>query len=215
VKRTFAILFASLLFSPFWYAHDARATAYIEVGTSIATMSNGGNYFGQSDAQSTGTGFLGSFSFYTPITSERHFFHFELGLQNRFLTTSASSDSQPLALASVDPAIRLQISRFYVGGGYTPLNFVSKAGSGLSSLHLAPSTSSYFLEVGGIWRVTPEFQVVATVAREYGLPPGGGMSPSPINEYGLRFRFPLNPVENAHRTASDFDGFRYPFGFMK
>jgi hypothetical protein len=135
-------------------------------------------------------------------------------MQNRFLTTSGSSDGQPLALASVDPAIRLEISRFYLGAGYTPLNFVSKAGSGLSSLHIASSTSSYFLEVGGIWRVTPEFQIVATVAREYGLPPAGGTSPSPISEYGLRFRFPLNPVENAHGGV-DFDGFRYPFGFMK
>ncbi len=178
-------------------------------------MSNGGKYFGQNTAQTTGTGFLGSFSFYAPVTSIRHFFHFDLGIQNRFLTTSGSADGAPLAMGSTDVGLRLEISRFYVGGGYAPFTYVSRPGEGLTSLHGNGGTHSYFFEAGGIWRIIPEFQIVATVAREYGLPLSGGTSPSPISEYGLRFRFPLNPTENAHGNGVDFDGFRYPFGIMK
>jgi hypothetical protein len=202
-----------LLSSSLAFASAAKASSYIEAGTSLGSYKSAQQFSGQSAAGS-GSGFLGSLSIYFPITSERQFFHFDLGLQNRFLSTSDSNGS-PLALGSSEIGMRLQISRIYVGGGYAPLTYVSKAGSGLTSLHLNGGTSAYFFEGGAIWRVIPELQIAATYTMEFGLPSGGGTSPSPISEYGLRFRFPLNPTENSHGGGVDFDGFRYPFGFMK
>ena len=194
---------------------SAHAGFYIEAGTSMGTLSNGQSFFGQSDAASTKSGFLGSLSLYKPITSERNFFHFELGIQNRVLTTSGSTLGSPLAMGSSEFGTRLQISRFYVGGGYTPFTYVSKPGDGITSLHLNGGTSAYFFEAGLIWRVIPELQIVAAYSREYGLPSQGGVSPAPVAEYGLRFRFPINPTESERGSGVQFDGFRYPFGFMK
>ena len=210
--KRYSQLFLPLTLVILLSAQKARAVAYFEAGTSLGVVSNGLGYFGQSTAQSTSKGFLGSLSFYVPVTSERKFFHFELGVQNRFLT--AGTAAFPLAMATQELGLRLQLSRFYVGGGYAPLAYVSKAGSGISSLHLNPGASAYFAETGAIWRVIPEFQIVAIYAIERGLPKTGGLSPT-LNEVGLRFRFPINPTENARGSGVDFDGFRYPFGFMK
>jgi hypothetical protein len=192
----------------FSFPNETKASLYIEAGTSYGTMANGGSFFQNSAAQSSTSGFLGSLSLYVPVTKERNFFHFELGLQNRLLTAGNS-----LAMATNEIGARLQISRFYVGGGYSPLTYVSN--SGVMSLHINPDTHAYFMEAGAIWRVIPEFQIVLTYSREYGVTSGGGQSPAPVAEYGLRFRFPLNPSDTSHGSAVDFDGFRYPFGFMK
>ena len=185
---------------------------YIEAGTSIGTISSGDSYFKQTGA--SGSAFIGSLSLYAPITSEKRFFHFDLGLQNRLTTGSASSGSS-LAMATTNLAFRLEIFRLFVGAGYSPLTFSSSASGGITSLHTYSGTSSHFLEGGAIWRVIPELQIVAAAGLEYGALSGGVKSPNPITEYGLRFRFPLNPVESSRAAGVDFDGFRYPFGFMK
>ena len=104
-------------------------------------------------------------------------------------------------------AARFEFWRFYVGGGYAPkvlIDFKPYQGS-----------TAYFMEGGLIWKVIPEFQIAATIALEYGIPASGGVSPSPSTEYGLRFRFPLNPNDYSGGKGVNFDGFRYPFGIMK
>jgi hypothetical protein len=209
VKSSPFILLFSLFSGSFAYATGP----YIEAGTSLGRMSGAGKYFQDSNADSTGSGFLGSFSLYFPVTSDRNFFHFDLGVQTRLATNSTTS-GESLAMASINIAARLEISRFFVGGGYAPLDFVSKSGGGLTSLHSYASTHSYFLEGGVIWRVIPELQIAAAYGLEFGLP-SGGRSPSPASEYGLRFRFPLSPKEGGGKRGVDFDGFRYPFGVMK
>jgi hypothetical protein len=73
-----------------FFAVNANASPYVEGGVSAGTLTNGQNYFGQSNASSTHLGYLGSLSFYVPVTSERRFFHFDLGLQNRILSASSN-----------------------------------------------------------------------------------------------------------------------------
>ncbi len=186
----------------------ASASLYIEAGTSIGKLSNGDTYFNQSGAN--GSAFIGSLSVYFPITSERNFFHFDLGLQNR-LTTASSSAGTSLAMLTPNLSTRLEIYRFFVGGGFAPTTLSSS--SGITALKPYSSTHSYFLEGGAIWWVIPEFQIVAAAGLEFESAPGGAKGPN-NTEYGLRFRFPLNPKENP-RGGVKFDGFRYPFGFMK
>lgn len=172
-------------------APSARSSPYFESGFGIAQASGSSEY-----------GFTGSFSFYAPVTSLKRFFHLDLGLQNRY--TSAGD----VTLISPSAALRLEISRFYVGGGYAPIPFGGT--SGFSKL----SQATYFAEAGLIWRVIPEFQITLNYAREYGAPTGV-TNPNPISEYGFSFRFPISPKEVAGGKGVDFDGFRYPFGFMK
>ena len=125
-----------------------------------------------------------------------------------------SSPQMDLAMTSTNIAMRFELYRFYVGGGYSPINLAST--SGPLKLHTNSNVTSFFLEGGLIWRVVPELQIVLTYAREYGIIPGGGAhSPTPGTEYGLRFRFPLSPYASVGDASGKFDGFRYPFGFMK
>ncbi len=189
----------------------AKASLYFEGGTAIGSFKNASGFFGQSVA--SGTSFVGSFSAYVPVTREQNFMHFDLGLQTR-MSTATSTSGTALAMGSAHLGARIEIWRFYAGAGYSPITFVSNKGSGLLGMHTNPGTSSYFMEGGAIWRVIPELQIVAAMALEYGSG-SSGLSPSPLMEYGLRFRFPLNPKESGGVSESRFDGFRYPFGFMK
>ena len=210
-----AIFWPSLLL---FYSGTAHAwSSYFELGTSLGKISNGNSFFGlTSGAESSNTGFCGSFSFYVPVTSPHNFFHFELGLQNRLTLVSIASPHKDLSMLTPNISMRFELYRFYVGGGYAPMTLVSSGGSGPSGLHPNTGTTAYFFEGGLIWRVVPELQIAATYAMEYGITAAGGShSPSPATEYGLRFRFPLSPNAAAGDASSKFDGFRYPFGIMK
>jgi hypothetical protein len=118
-------------------------------------------------------------------------------------------------MGSSELATRLQVGRFYVGAGYAPLTYVTKPDQGITSLHVNSGTRAYFFEGGLIWRLIPELQIALTYSREYELSQNPGSGTPVVAEYGLRFRFPLNPSEYEHAGKVDFDGFRYPFGFMK
>jgi hypothetical protein len=205
--------FLSLFFATLLGITQAQASPYFEFGTSLGTMKNGDAFFNQANATSSGFGFIGNFNFYIPVTSMKNIFHLELGLQNRIMTVSNNA-SQSFASAAPNLAARFEFWRFYVGAGYAPYTYVSKPGEGLMSLHSNPDAHSYFMEGGLIWRVIPEFQIAATYALEFGQPAGGGAQMTAM-EYGLRFRFPISPKEVAGGKGVDFDGFRYPFGFMK
>ena len=201
---------AFLLLSP----KGVNASPYVELGTSLGKLSSYDQFFGQSTTgSSSNLGFCGSLSFYVPVTSPKNIIHLDLGLQNRMYFVSNSSPQTDLAMVSVNIAARIEFYRFFVGAGYAPLSLVST--SGPMSLHNNSGATSFFGEGGLIWRIVPELQVVATYAMEYGTASSGSKCPSPASEYGLRFRFPLNPNASVGDASSKFDGFRYPFGFMK
>jgi hypothetical protein len=209
LRTFFTITFAMTLV----LGSNANASPYFELGTSLSSFKNGDTFFGQPNATSSGFGFTGSFSFYIPVTSLREFAHLDLGLQNR-LSTFSNQNGDPFAVASPNLAVRLEFWRFYAGAGYAPLTFASKSGSGIGSLHSNPDTKSYFLEGGMIWRVIPEFQITANYSLEFASSAAGQQMTG--MEYGLRFRFPLFPKEFSQQGGGvDFDGFRYPFGFMQ
>ena len=176
-------------------------------------MSGADKYFGQSEAKDTGSGFVGSLGVYFPVNSDRNALQFQVGVQNR-LSLNSTATGESLAMNTLNLAGRIELNRFFLGAGYSPFDFVSKAGSGVTSLHLNPGTHSYFLEGGVIWQVIPEFQIAAAYGLEFGSSPQGS-GPSPATEIGLRFRFPLFPREMGGRGSAKFDGYRYPFGLMK
>jgi hypothetical protein len=187
---------------------QARATLYFEAGAGIGRFSKADSFF--RTQVSSKSGFSGSFSAYYPVTRVQNFAHIDLGIQTRFTSTDSVSGNT-LTLGSANLGMRVEVWRFYGGAGYSPINFISEKGAGMLGLHTYPSNSSYFVEGGAIWRVVPELQIVAAVSLEY----GSSGSPSPLTEYGLRFRFPLNPAEGGSSRSGSFDGFRYPFGIMK
>ncbi|NDG85112.1 MAG: hypothetical protein EBX52_08780, partial [Proteobacteria bacterium] len=135
------------------------------------------------------------------------------GLQNR-ISCATGSAGQSLTFGSLNPSVRFEFWRFFAGAGYSPVAFLNTDKKGILGLHPYRGASSYFVEGGAIWRVVPEFQIIASGALEVG---NGSFdaSPSPIMEYSIRFRFPLDPRESSGSKGSRFDGYRYPFGIMK
>jgi hypothetical protein len=180
------------------------ASPYIEAGTSLGTYTSGESLTEQTIG-TPGLGFVGSLSLYFPVTSLKNAMHFELGLQNRLNFVNGSSASPMVVTPNL--SARFEFWRMFVGAGYAPIVLV-----GTRPMH---GSTSYFFEGGLIWRVIPEFQICAAVGLEYGQPARGGTSPSPGTEYGLRFRFPLDPKEFGSSRGVDFDGHRYPFGIMR
>ena len=177
----------------------------------MGSVKNGDAFFQQTAV--SGSSFVGSFNFYEPIPLFKHFMNLDLGLQNR-LTTFTTNSSQALAMATTNVAMRLEFWRFYIGGGYAPLTFSNQPGSGLFGLRTNNGGTGYFYEGGVIWRIVPEFQIALTYAMENVSAKGSGNLMTSA-EYGLRFRFPLSPKEGGGASEVKFDGFRYPFGFMK
>ena len=195
-------------------AVEAHAGMYTDAGFGLASMSGGAKYFQQPGADQASGGFAASFGLYVPTFFRRSPIHVDLGIVDKLTTASISSTGGSLAMNTVNFAVRVEVWRIYVGGGYGFYDMVSRPDSGITSLHGYAGTHSYFMEAGLIWRVIPEFQIAGGVSLEFGLP-SGGTSPSPTTDYGLHFRFPLFPSEDAKSRGVDFDGFRYPFGFMK
>lgn len=185
--------------------------AYWEIGTSLGMVTSPTDYFKLSSGAGVSQTFIGSLAFFFPITNWHDVAHFEIGLSNRLLIGSA--DGTSVTRGSINPAIRFEFFRFFAGAGYSPLNYLSPPGGGLTSLRIYPNATSYYFEGGAIWKVIPELQITATASLERAWPQGGGTTT--IMEYGLHFRFPFAPRESGGAGSVDFDGFRYPFGFMK
>lgn len=195
-------------------SRSAISSPYFEFATGLGSATNADQFFNTTHANPTQLGFSGALNFYFPITPMRHFAHLELGVQNRLLFVS--SDDHLLAdktnvLFSPSAALRVEFWRMFIGAGISPTNLASKSGKGLGSLAAATGFSSHFFEGGVIWRVVPEFQICLAVSTEQIT----GPSHASTLEYGLRFRFPTSPSEQASSGGVDWDGFRYPFGIMR
>ncbi|NDF14742.1 hypothetical protein EB061_05405 [bacterium] len=188
----------------------AGASLYLEAGTGLGNMSSGDTFFGTPTANTSN--FSASFAAYSPVTPPSSIGHIALGLHAR-ATSGAAASGTALSFGSANLSLRAEFWRFFAGAGYSPISYISKKGSGFLGLKGQRESCSYFIETGAIWRVIPEFQIIGAVSLETGLTQS--VKSPLITEYGLRFRFPLDPKERPSGGGQSFDGYRYPFGIMK
>ncbi len=188
--------------------------AYIDVGTSLGSISSPSGFFNSLGSSSSNTGFVGSLGGYFGLNSLSSVVRFQLGVQNKLSIASLEATSEQLASLTHHLALRIELARFYVGAGYAPIAWRSENGRGLASLTRAQGASAQFFEGGIIWNMVPEFQICAHFGAET-LNPGSGGTSATVTEYGLRFRFTLNPSEVTKSGSKSWDGFRYPFGIMR
>lgn len=191
----------------------AHASGYWEGGWSLNMMKKGATWFGQSSANSADTGYGLAGSVYFPVLWARHPYHLDLGIQDRYTRSSASSNS--FGMNTVNIAARLELWRIFVGAGYGFFDFVNSPGKSSLSMHHYSNATSIFYEAGLIWRVIPEFQINLEAAIENGTPPSSSATSPTTTSLGISFRFPFSPKETNSARGVEFDGFRYPFGFMK
>ena len=201
---------ASLLFLLLGLGSASHAAPYFEFGLGVATFKKADAYFGTS--VSNAGGFAGNFSAYWSSAYLGNLARIDLGFQNR-ISCATDTSGGSLTFGSMNLATRIEFWRFFAGAGVSPITFYNTQSKGILGLHPYPGTYSYFVEGGAFWRVAPEFQIIASAALETASV-SSTVSPSPITEFSLRFRFPLDPKESSGRGSS-FDGYRYPFGIMK
>jgi hypothetical protein len=196
-----------------FFAPSYAYSAYVDLGTSLGSISSPAAFFGSTSDASSNTGFVGSLGAYFGLNSLSSFVRFQLGVQNKLSIASLENPSEQLASVTQHLGARIELGRFYAGAGYAPIVWKSENGQGFSSLTRAIGASAQLYEGGVIWNIVPEFQLCAHFGVETLSPPG---APSAIvTEYGLRLRFTINPKEVTKSRASSWDGFRYPFGIMR
>ncbi len=202
-RTLFALFF---LFAQAGQLVTARSTfaVYSELQTGIGIISSAEKYFGV--AGSGGLGFSGGLHLYGNLFGKPGM-AWQWGIANRL--TTGNLDGASLAMLTHNLATRIEFYRFYIGGGFSPFGW--KSTDGISGLKPNSGVKTFFLEGGLIWKIVPEYQICATVAYEFPY-----LTFVPTNmEYGLRFRFHFGNPEDSSKKEKDWDGWRYPFGFMR
>ncbi|MCC7441984.1 MAG: hypothetical protein IT285_10135 [Bdellovibrionales bacterium] len=185
---------------------------YIETGIGFSNISNGQFLFGGLMPASPDAGAAFTLGFWFNLSSDHAPLQFHVGLKDR-ISTGHSGDLQ-FILNVPYPMFRLELSRFYFGGGVATWAF-TKQGS-LAGLGYDSNTGaiSYAAEAGVLWKVVPYFHLAVEGAMEYVSPPNATeLSPRPAMTFALQMRFftGLSPT-TGEDSKKEYDGWRYPFG---
>jgi hypothetical protein len=136
----------------------------------------------------------------------------QIGLQDRY-SSASSSDGLSYTYQALYPVARLQLSRFYLAFGVSPLVWKHVGtSSGFNNLTLANGSISYLGEAGLLWPLTPTFSAGAELAMQTASG-SSQLSPKPLMDMTISFRFYFGGSN--HSGSNEFKGWRYPFGFYR
>ncbi len=187
-------------------ANAQAGSFYYEFDVGAGTVTNSG-YFG--------SGFTGASSMGAAVDVAL-FYSFQgsaplsiqAGLMNRMISVSAGTGSY--LYDALYPAIRIQMSLLYFGGGATLLGAVDR---GDGNLALDTGGTSLYVEGGALWAVTPLFSLGGFGAMQM---PSGTAGSATTLEIGavLRFYFGISSGSGS-KSSGEYHGWRYPFGQQK
>lgn len=182
---------------------------YVDAGGGYVQMRNSASFFNQSGS-GTGSGYGLGLGFFSTLTTRDPVMNFQLGIQDRYETTSNAGATDGLNLPYA--AVRLQLSRIFFTFGYCPYVWQSIGGASAQSATLSHVSAAYSLlgEAGFLLPVTPRFSFYLSGAYE-SVSAGGVKSPNPIlsGAAGMRFYFGFGAGDSG---SNEFHGWRYPFG---
>ncbi len=193
---------------------------YWEVGVGLGSLGNPATAFSSLASITSGsyTLALNTGLFFTIIRTRPVEFH--LGAKSRWtnLVVGTSPDNGYATVLSVAPILRIETSRFYIGGGYIPyaLKRYDTAFGFTNWTPLATQMWGWTAEAALLWRMTPLFHLALEGSVEYYTINGTTKSPAPVWQATVQFRFfPFSYPKS--RGAEDvpsghYDGWRYPFG---
>ncbi len=141
---------------------------------------------------------------------------FHLGVDLRYDSGTGSGGANDFTVMTPYLVARLQLSIFYVEGGYGPFVWRRiEPSAGFGELDHVPSAFAYLAEAGVLWPITPKFSLGAALDLQW-INQSGMNSPSPIIEaVGLmRFYFGFSSSQSSQgrQNSSEWKGWRYPFG---
>jgi hypothetical protein len=136
----------------------------------------------------------------------------QLGIMPKYLAAYTITDNH--TLLSIYPALRIQLSKVFIGAGATTVNFQKSSQSGFGMLS---STLGYYGEFGVLAPITPDFSMGFTGTLSFINSSSGSRMYGPMAEGAFLMRFYLG-VLGANRNdveSNEFKGWRYPFGRMR
>jgi len=208
----FSLIMIELPFAKIAFAGPAF---FVDAGVGYVQMQNTGTFYNNSSL-GTNSGYGLNLGLWTTFTNGNPPIEFQLGVQDRYESVSASGDSYGLNL--VYPVVRLQLSRLFFSFGYTPFVMSSIGGSSTANETLSDKSGATAMigEVGLLLPVTPKFSFGISFSDER-VSSGGVASPSPIytGNFFMRFYFGFGSggsTGGSSRTSNEFHGWRYPFG---
>lgn len=182
---------------------------YFETGFGLGQIGSASSLY-TGIPNSPSFGLAGNLTFAKNISSNSAFIQIHLGLKTRYV--SSSDDSYSYSLIGAYPLLRIEVSRFYFGGGISPFVLQNNPGEGSSSFIRSPSAVAYMAEAGLVWRVVPFFYLALEVGGQFVKNAAGTLGPKPSLEGTFQMRFLTTPSGSAGSGSRKFDGWRYPFG---
>jgi len=193
----------------------ARASTLIfEVGGGISQIRNGSPFFGSSAPATADIGLAGNLSLLYGFGNGTSPIDLQFGVES--ILSNGTSFNQYYGMFVPYPAVRLQLSRIYLGAGLSPLilrRFDTSPGLGGGF----QSGLAYLGQLGLLLPVTPSFSLALQSDAQF-ISSGGVTSPGPVLNFQLvlRFYFSLFGIGKGSGGSSyqsnEFKGFRYPFG---
>lgn len=210
-KHTIALL---ICLSAFSTARVYAGSFYYEFAGGVSRMSQLSPFYGNAGSSSTGLGWAVNNSLMANFGSGGPL-EFQLGIQHRI--SGSSDDTMNYGFQAAYPVLRVQLSRLYFAGGYTP--FVWRRTSsqlGVQDYARAENTSAFLAEAGFLWPVMRLFSLGVSGSAQFANAGGGGSSPSPVMDGTvlMRFYFGFYGGGKDH-DSNEFKGWRYPFGFFR
>jgi len=186
---------------------------YVETGVGVGTLMSGALYWGNALPDNMGFNFAGSFGLFFSMMEPHSNFQVHIGAKSTMINqTFATTHGMYL---TVQPTLRLEFGRIYIGSGLTPLAFKSVSGTafGFSTLQAVPGAMGYVAEFGILWRPVDYFHFAIEGSGTF-MQITGGMSPMPAITILLqmRFIFPYSSGPGGEGAQKRLDGWRYPFG---
>jgi hypothetical protein len=189
----------------------ASTNLYLETGFGVGMMMKSQELYPTAPAR-TGYGFGSNITFANAFGTGHSSIQIHLGIQQRL--TQASGNGRSYALATLHPAVRIEMQRFLIGFGATPLVW-KKDGTTTDLLTGYQSVSgavAAFGEAALLWRVVPHFHLSIGGSAEF-VSRSGSRSPAPALQATFNMRFFLGSGAQAGTgSRRKYDGWRYPFG---
>jgi hypothetical protein len=135
----------------------------------------------------------------------------QLGLAPKYLAAYTVTDDY--ALLGIYPALRIQLSRIFIGAGATTLVWDRTPSKGFG---IKQNVLAYYGEAGLLWPITQDFSMGMSATAAF-VDSGQDRLYGPVIEGNFLMRFYLGGIgkERGSSESNEFKGWRYPFGRMK
>lgn len=219
-RISFPKILISLLAALGWGSIAHAGSFYCDIGGGVAKMQSIGPFYGPPADTSTSLGYNVNSALFINFADGGPI-ELQLGLVQELVSGTGSTTGNSYSLLTLYPALRIQITRLYFTGGYTPFIWQNNAAAGTTasatSFGRAAGATGILGEAGILWPITPEFSLGAAGNLQF-IKSDAGSGPNPAMAAAVLMRFHFGYYDKGSgdgTNSNEWKGFRYPFGFMR